>query len=328
MGYPYNKLVAPAVLFLNPGITRDEYVELLDNTHSSSYKIYSQLDDWSFFDSNLEDSRFHRELEGLARILGLPESDMFRKFQEPQFDENGFLISAPTVLPAREGKNYEYEVILHEGNVMGALESIDTISCGKLGVGDMCGGGVVQKIIKEEELMDEEDEFDEVDSEPIYQYQIEILHLSKVWDRQIFRTKEELFEEWPQFHPSSVYDWATRNGNFIGTEGVNNFSWVNKEEKYSLDSKTFDVIPASGYLRFFMGYTDLIMTAEAIKQSAWKALSYKGARHLNSFLREFSESKTRYDQAVWDSHTSSFAKQKSMTVNELLRFRLEKRGMN
>ena len=104
----------------------------------------------------------------------------------------------------------------------------------------------------------------------------------------------------------------------IGTEGK--FFWRIEEGRYFLDGKTFDRITA-GLTSVQYGYTDLILTAEAIKHGAWKLLSRRGLKHIPDFLRDFPDSRERYRRAIWDSHTSLYAKRKGMTVNEFLRMR-------
>jgi hypothetical protein len=330
MGVPYNKLVAPAVLFLNPGVTREEYIELLDNTHSSCFREYNPDEPWDYFDPRMDDNRFHGGLEGLARILGLKESAKYKEFQEGNYDENGLFVRAPYFLPARDGAQNRYEVIIHQRNVVEAPKTVDSCAWDKLTVGDiweetMMGAesGIVTKIIEEEFIGREDSEEDEwADfTGPQYNYKMEIKPIRGEYKEQKYRTQEDLWEKWPQFHPDFIYEWANERGNFVGSDGVDKFFWERAGDRYGLDQKTFDVIPASGGSRISMGYTDLILTAEAVRHNAWKVLSYRGMKYLDWFLRDFPEAKARYDHAVWDSHTSLFAKMKGMTITELLRFR-------
>jgi len=131
-----------------------------------------------------------------------------------------------------------------------------------------------------------------------------------------------------------VYDWNQIEGEFESRyDHTPNFFWKQVEGKFYFDLKTFDMIPASFGSEWIIqqesfdrrcefGYTDLILTAEAIKQKAWKLLSYRGMKHNDQFLRDFSDSRRRYFKAVWDSHTSLASKLKGTTYSEFLRFRL------
>jgi len=124
-----------------------------------------------------------------------------------------------------------------------------------------------------------------------------------------------------------MYDFSQPEGHFSVGWGWKNFLWRLEDGKYYLDEETFNRIPAGFFQRdrkgeLSYGYTDLILTAEAIKHEAWKLLSYRGLDHLGYFMKDFPDSKQRYEQAVWDSHTSLAAKNRGMTVTELLRLRL------
>lgn len=72
-----------------------------------------------------------------------------------------------------------------------------------------------------------------------------------------------------------------------------------------------------------MGYTDLILTVGALRHNAWKVLSRNGRKHLDAFLRGFPDVRADYARAVWDSHTSFYAKSKGMTLFEFLRARIQ-----
>ena len=115
---------------------------------------------------------------------------------------------------------------------------------------------------------------------------------------------------------------------FSGGIGKDNFRWIQGSGRYFLDPQTFDNIPASDY-RYDEkvippGYTNLVITALAIQHSAWKFLARDGWKYKDAFLQEFPDANRIYTKAVWDAHTSLYAKGK-LTVKEFLRFRLESR---
>jgi hypothetical protein len=328
MGFPYNKLVAPAVLFSNPNITKEEYVELLNQTHSSCFRQYSPNDQMDYYDPRMDDNYYHGGLAGLAGLLRLKKTDEYVKFQAPTSDENNLLIRPPLMLPAWEEDNHAYEVSIHEKNIVESPRVVEEISCEKLEAGSiwecMMGSerGIVTKII-DEKYIGREEKSDWDDVGPDYEYRMEIRRFYGEGKTEKFDTQEDLWEKWPQFHPDFVYDWKQKEGNFSGLDGVDKFLWVNDDGKYSLDSKTFDVIPAGGG-GLTMGYTDLILTAEAIRNNAWKVLSYLGSMHLEEFLDTFPESRAIYDRAVWDSHTSLYAKEQQLSISDFLRSRISK----
>jgi hypothetical protein len=84
MGYPYNKLIAPAILLMNPGVNRDKFIELLDHTHSTFFHEYKPEEPWDHYEKNWEDKKYHDGVEGLAEILCLDYSDQYKKLKGPK----------------------------------------------------------------------------------------------------------------------------------------------------------------------------------------------------------------------------------------------------
>lgn len=77
---------------------------------------------------------------------------------------------------------------------------------------------------------------------------------------------------------------------------------------------------ASGWKGF--GYTDLILTAEAIRNKAWKLLSRRGLSHKLAFLEDFPQANERYTKAVIDAEASFNARNRGLTTTDFLRMRL------
>jgi hypothetical protein len=329
MGYTYNDLVAPAILLDNPGITREGFAKLLDQTHSSCFHEYKPEDKWDYYNKETEDDNYHRGLEGLAYILGLEDSQNFIEFQQPKADENGLLVKPPLMLPAREGADYQFEVIVHEKNVFEEPRIEQDQSFGKLKIGDiweesMTGydTGIILKILDEIKYQKGEEE---EESGPGYEYKMLIKPFHAECREEHFKSKQELYEKWPQFHTDFANNWSQKTGHFIvGCLGGNNFLWIQKQGKYYFDKQTFDRIPASFGSSLSLGYVDLILTSEAIKHKAWKVLSRRGLQHCPQFLEDFPEAVPRYARAVWDSHTSLSAKMQGMSISNFLRFRMLK----
>ncbi len=335
MGYAFNELIAPAVLLANPGISRDEFIRLLDQTHSSYNYEYGINDPMDYYIQDSEDKSFHRGIKGLAEILGLGESLEYIQFQRHKKDENGISINPPCMLPAREGKDYQFEVTVHKRNVLERPKIISGSSFDQLIVGDIWKGtygdsnsGIVTKILKERHhkiKRKTSDDENEVNQDTEWTYRIKIRPFQPVYHEERFVSDKELYAKWPQFHPGFVYDWSKEKGYFfVGTFGGENFLWKQTQNKYYLDKLTFDLLPASFDSSGKLGYCDLVLTKEAIKYNAWKILSRKGLRHFQNFFKQFPEARQSYEKAVWDSHTSLSAKQQGMTVSEFLRYRMLK----
>ncbi len=331
MGYAYDELIAPAVLFDNPGLTKKEYVNLLAQAHPSSFHEYEYDYPWgSFKEDPLTEQTYHNGLEGLANILGIEFSKSYDEFMVRRKDENGLSINPPFRCTLREedrkALNKKWEVLVHLENKIDAETVVKEISYDQLKEGeiwrDWAGEvGLITKILNETYQKDE----DEFSPGPEYSYELKIKPIKSTYKQELFETEEELYKKWPQFDPNNMYDWNQKEGGFATIFRAKNcFYWVNKNGKYYIDEKSFDIMPASSNLTPYhiLGYTDMILTAEAVKKKAWKLISYRGLKHLEQFLTDFPDSRLRYERAVWDSHTSLGAKHMGMTVSEFLRFRL------
>lgn len=332
MGYPYYELVPVAILLDNPGITKEEFIELLDQTHASTFAEYKENPRWDYYVKKYDEIRHHEGLAGLAEILNLKLTKKFKEFQKPKKDDNGLYIKAPEFwneiisehLLGEEGGRKPH-VVMHTKNIVGKPKKVNEIAWEKLKPGDVWTEcqigerrGLVEKIIKEKELRGKDDDDDFYG--PEYEYVMTIRPLEKEYERQKFESMEELLKKWPQFHPEFKYSFRQRKGEFSMAK---NFIWEQKKGKYYLSKETYDKIPAGTHV-ILKGYTDLIITAEAVKKKAWKLVSYRGLQHLPKFLKDFPDSYERYKKAVIDGELSTFAKKRGMTITEYLRMRLEK----
>ncbi len=339
MGFPNTELIAPAILWNNPGITKEEFAELLDNTHSSSKREYKPDEAWGYYDPEREDSRFRNGLERLALILGIKESKEYREFQSPSkpcLDKNGLVISPPRLLPLagleEEFGGNSYAVVVHEENVLYNTQKVHRWSYARLKVGEVCkeptgtgGEGIVREIYNEtfRESIDDDDD----DYIPHWRYAMKITMLERKLRDDLFKTEEELWEQWPLFSPSYMYDWNQPEGHFYAGPWIkDNFLWINQEGRYYFDPRTFDRLPAS-IRSGSLGYTDLVLTRGALRHNAWKILSYDGLKYFPAFLNDFPDVRSDYERSCWDAHTSLYAREQKMTVLEFLRFRLEPTGL-
>ena len=194
MGYPYNDLIAPAIAYSSPGITREEFTELLDKTHSS-YHNYNADDAWDLYDERYQDRKYHEGLEGLAEMLRLKKSEEYKEFIKPKADKNGVLIQSPYMLPAREGKPYRFEVIIHEKNVIEAPKLVEELSFVRLEEGDVWQdcmslgmAGIVKRIFEEKRIGGGYDK-DEIGLSPQYEYKMEIRTINAEYRSEKFNSK-------------------------------------------------------------------------------------------------------------------------------------------
>jgi len=139
---------------------------------------------------------------------------------------------------------------------------------------------------------------------------------------------------YPQFSPER-FDWKQESGALKGSSLENTtLRWINKDGRFYLDMDSVkDTLTAEAprndrwsYLNWGKGYVDLFVTAEAWKHKFFDPIAGHMDERDRKILEEFyvthPKSKAVVEKAIWDSHTSVFAKQQGMTNMELLRFRL------
>jgi hypothetical protein len=349
MGCPCNALIPPAILLDNPGVTREEFVELLNATHSTWITRFEVGDDripWDYSKhpalSECEEDNFHCGLHGLAGLLNLKETKRFKETRKGRRDKFGIPVHLPFLSVNGRKEGYEwrdpyYEVTYttkHE--VDSKTFDLEDISFGKLQKGDFLWDsmgfdilGFIDKVVSEiflgvsnkysEGVVDDPFNVGATKDYEVYMYRLKLIEFT-VWEKkERYDRLRDLIMDFPQFDPDFKFDFSTSKGNFrMGMENDADFKWFQEDGKYYFDPETLDHIPPGGAWKNG-GYSGLIATAEAIKQNAWKLLSYLGFKHLDSFLEDFPESRKRYEQAVWDAQTSWCAKQTGMTYTELLR---------
>ena len=319
MGYYYSELIAPAVLFDNPGVTASEYTRLLDQT--DRYFLYSPADPYR-----------------LAKKLSLAHTRQFKNFNQSTTDFQGLEIFPPSIFPYQP-----YEVRVHLSNTLLPSKRYQIIDCDEIKSNTIIPIGVpyeekfclVDKVVQIQKRSLPNNNtayYCEIDpKKQYYNFFIEGRELIRNFQCQRFDNIEDLFKNWPQFVPENVYDFSVNHGSFFtghSSIGIENFCWLMNNGRYFLDPITFDKIPAGGNIRKFgVGYTDLIITSEIIKNNGLDLLGYNSRDkeqevQLQNFLDRHPQSRSRVNIAVWDAHTSIYAKNKGMTHFDFIRFRV------
>lgn len=274
-------------------------------------------------------------------------SQAYKDFQTSCKDSNGFILDPPTLettLVSCLDYKVKYEVFRHVRNNLGSYEFIEKDLYINIEEGEITNlelgesydpqqyliDEVIEKISLQNENLDK-DKIQESKHEgfiPRYKYKLKVREFIPVHEIEAFNSEEELFQKWPQFKPENKYEFFQPNGSFSVSNAEDKFLWKNINGRYYLDEETFNRIPSGClFTKRECGYTDLILTAEAIKHRAYKLLSCEGYKFLGYFLRDFPDSKARHEKAIWDSHTSLYAKEKEMNHLELIRFRLIPRNV-
>lgn len=317
MGYWYSELIAPAVLFNNPDITAIEYGNLLDQTEEH----YGYIPE---------------HLYRLPETLSLPHTRQFNIFSQSTIDSQGLEIFPTILLPYKK----PYQVIVHLSNTLLSPKKYRVIDCDNIISNTIIPIGIpyeersclVNEIIQRKErklpnnnspyycLVDPKKQY--------YDFTVRGQELIREYQYQYFDNTDTLYQQWPQFIPENVYDFSRSCGHFpqsnIHTE---RFCWSMGNGRYSLDPITFDKIPAGGDVRSFgVGYTDLVITTEVIKNNEMFLLGHNSRDPgketlLQDFLNRHQESKSRVDLAVWDAHTFIWAKQNQATYFDLFYLR-------
>jgi hypothetical protein len=326
MGYANIYHIAPAVLHMNPGVTRDEYLHLLNQTHGSSYPFHFETEPekipLTFFNEKEDDFYFH-SLEGLASLLELGRSKEYEEFQKTKFDEDGIPIETPYWYPRISGKG-TFTLFFNEKNeTKEIIENVITKQTSTIKINDVLNFNdnefpnvLVKKINKKtfNGLITEYGDFDHK-KVPLYKYDLYVLPFRKIQRKIIYNSKEELFNAWPIFSPDKEFNWAKEKGSFKGLfNSLRDYQWIKKDNKYYLDEITFDKISASEYRM-------LILTEEAIKDKVWKVFSYKGDIWFGQYLKEYPLARKVFEKACIDSHYSIYAKQNNMSHSDLFRMR-------
>jgi len=283
MGYPYHELIPAAILLENPGIRREEFVKLLNQTdhHTGRVREDENKYPWDLQtpDGLYIDRDHHTGLHGLAQILRLDYREEYLCYADEYYAKNNRNQGYHTYARKENGKWKNPIHVVNEGRDFLIFSELKQLT---------------------------EEHYEDV---------------------RYFLDLNKLVKEYPQFSPDYMYEFSPDSGSFSIPDANNSrdFRWIKKGDLYYLDTETFRKIPAAftgNHGSRYYGYTDLLLTAEAIKQNAWKLLSRKGLEHLEEFYRDFPESRRRLEKAIWDGHSSSYAKKQRMTNTELLRWRL------
>jgi len=329
MGYPYHGLVPAAILYSKPGLTKEKFVGELERVEFPS--IYE----------------FDGGLEGLANILNL---DMMRE-NLPRNLKGGGIFNYNRkwgyhghILEREIGDDndftgkyilYKYNHFVHSHEIGGIIFPFREINlCDVHSVQSMIeypsaefekGGSIADlhnkgisgiKVSRVEDVeLDFGAEGQRIKGVPFLVYEESC---------EVFYSLDDFFGNYSWLRPEERFDFSQKEGelsNFLAP----NLRWFMKNGRYYLDDS---------YARNNLGanrspggnWTDLILTAEAVKKRFWKVIEYCGKSHMEELFIRHPSSLVEYEKAIFDSHTSLHAKGKGMTISELLRMRTSMRG--
>jgi hypothetical protein len=332
MGRTAHELIPAAILLDNPGITREEFVELLE-----PFKYWSP--------------DYGLKLHGIGRILNLEKTEDFKKFLESEkhkVDSNGIALEEILFMPMRQEAIFDsgqsklitygapvFEVIDHQGYRLGDKKEINDLLSEPVKKGELFFNPIFSEHHLVIEVLGIEKNPNAKEDDYKFKGRLVVRAVKKIFRTKKYTRLNSLTKDYPIFHPDRMYDFSQAEGKVSTDDYVSNFFWTKTGDKYYLDTeRTFDSIKAGiilykdekGWLQRQYGYTDLILTAEAMKHRFQTIFEYVHAdsqvRHMRRMFKKYPLSYERYKKAVWDSHSSLFAKDQGMTYSELLRWRL------
>ncbi|MDD5700325.1 MAG: hypothetical protein PHH00_04040 [Candidatus Nanoarchaeia archaeon] len=344
MGEVNSIYVPAAILHLNPGLTREEFVQELNKIHHDDGELDYHNSDWTC-DTEFESHVFHHGLFELAQdILNLrrkdknyfhihcscpdyPELVKLRKIYEerPEHIPNGPRF---TVL-ARRAKNFgRWLAPYYEVKTVTGIEECEEKVCEgffhfkkqALKPGVRFGHiDLPQGIWKVKEVHSAERI--KFHGHKVLRAKVTAKRIKPTFRTELYPNLESLLKYHPEYNPES-FDWSREMGILKGyMVGVPGWGWVKKNGRYYLD----DAPPSyRGYCekeRDETHYTSIIITAEAIKAKAWGLFCYHGYEQTWRFLVDFPKAYERHQQAVFDWWMNKSAEGK-LTNSEHLRRRI------
>lgn len=313
------ELVPAAILYMHPGINREEFAELLNGIKHFGGINNAVLD----FDHPAHHGPgsdvFHGGIFELADILGLkniktthimvdPEERLFEEpdgyegelFVEPVLEEGlwkyqRYLLQTGTKRKVVGGENYQEQVFAQKPEVGKVFKKFS-------------GKNEYMRLL---EICDLEHEVENGYDRFIAIVDYEILKEFPVIE--IFDSIEQLAEKHPDYDPDVCIDWSPSEGVLNRPRYRKNYlCWERVGEKYYLREELLEE----------HDYTSLAITAEAIRKEEWGLFQFHGYCLTQKFLVENASARAVRQRAAYDYWVAQHAKNEKMTNSELLRYRL------
>jgi len=359
MGGPTDHLVPAAILWENPGITREEFAELLSDVGGRKWR---ELD----IANNLRSG-----LYGVAKFLNLPYTKEYKNIRRKNWDddfkysrkEESLWFRGHFERKGRFGVFRRSHEVVFEDKELEVYGKGDIIS-EPYEVGDYIDTpwqhskeyeGLDLQVVEVLWTREIEERMGE-HADMHTKQKVKTRGIKFKIEADEFLSIRSLTRKYPEYLPDAMYDFSTESGFLFPFEPKGSgreieFRWFKVGDRYFLDTRYMlnKIGPNSCYVgdwrnrrglgrgwyhpvraedRRGFSLTDLVLTAEAIRTRKWKVLGYNGnRRYFSGFMFSSSETLERYEKAVWDNEMSQWAKREGWTNSELLRRRIEM-GMN
>lgn len=322
MGTVNIKVIPAAILYSNPGINRDEFVVLLNQIRYSCKSNYgvADLDDPHHLE--LGSYGFHGGIFELARILCLecdleeipfvypnvldalnerPEENALGKLYVEPRSENDMWLTPRYFLQVGIKERHLGEEI----NKRSAF--FEQPAVGNIYSDFRKKHYRIRKVHSvRHSVVDGNDKFTAVTDSEIFDYLPVI---------EQFESIDALVAKHPDYNPDVCINWNKPESFFIAPNFRfdKNIRWRQKNGKYYLLQ---DCLSEENY-------SDIVITAEAIRKKKWGLFQFHGYCLTQKFLVENEDSDYAHQKAILDYWLSRYGKLNNMTNTELLRYRLE-----
>ena len=285
MGSANDWLVPPAILYNNPGITKEEFVDLLDKTKAGIGSLGDNFENWKKAPWDIDGKNFdyHKGLHGLAGILGMDYSDEFKAISWKDKDLEGFPLSPPylEVNPFFSDFKWHlsYMVRVQIGNENPKQKEVKGwenkfVREGDILTDDYYFEFLVDQVL-ERNLLSREDRDGWGELRPFPRRVVKILGREVIpqVESHIFYSLPLLLEKHSYFDPNFMFDFSAEAGTFSSrplTNAMNKrrgLNWEQRNGKYYLDMKKLPAI--SSFNPAQAGYMDWLLVG-GFKVKAWK----------------------------------------------------------
>jgi hypothetical protein len=328
MGAFNTALVPAAILYDNPGITKEEFAKLLNKIIYNADSSLSVNDLEEKINPGFESKTFHRGLFELSELLGLRSKKEFELCYNPNYKEylkDMYLdFESPLIIQARRGKNKWLSPLYI------IQTSVDEIVLDEFKNQQSFFHFKPRKNNYFKNFYDDEQK-DKTKKKisKIHSIKKEIIKGYKRYDVnydyqvvgynpniEVYESLKGLIKKHPKYNPDTCIDWNKEEGVFlVRLSGLinRNVIWQRIDDRYFLKNP----MDLSEY-----EYTSLIITAEAIRKKAWGLFQFHGYDLTQKFLVENEDSQRRHTQAIIDYGLYQIAKKRNMRNSEYLKYRL------
>ena len=347
MGNVNTRWVPAAILYMNPGINKDEFVELLNEVRVGLPTNWNR--DWQDCGPiKYEDSIFHKGVYEVGEILSLQKKKFTTGYNLTKDDINDMKDNLPgvCVIPNKSEEIWlppKYKTIQEAAFAPTEYEEEKEITFyHEPELGDMLSCpdpekpysskpyGRIGKILSLQQYSEE--------NKQIYYKAKIVINVGsvEVFSENNYDSLDELIEEEPGLSPDECYDWSPENGDLRATWRDDlGGKWTRKGEQYYLDeSYFFDVGEAYGnteeekakFLKrrkkgLEKNFSDMVVTSEAIRQKAWNIFGFYGYAHTQRFLVEHPDSWRRHNHELAEYYWAVWARDNNKTIREFMEAR-------